>query len=464
MNTTPKRPHQFPRRRFKWAIGLGLIFGVGGAILGVWSQQPLYKSTVSFVFPMTVFNPNSPQDTLIVDYAEFVRWQMTVISSKEQIERALELPQWKELGRPVTDAVIDQFSDNLEVTQPNGSIEVQVSYSDPDPKAAQAGANAICDAYLSYLITADPHGTQRRFEYWDSKRTRVGAELAAANLNLSRLTETYGTSEIGPLLEEDLLDTNRLKHDYETQYSELAAAQTAVRNQPPGAPATVRAILTNEQIAASDPTMAALLQERQQRELVLDQALAEFGAQHVEVRTARESVDSVNRQIQQRNTEFNQPYPGTGAASGPGSSIVAHPLTPADVEQMSVRVNHLKDLLLKQQSDTETLGRLNTTITEEKAHVASLTAQLDEANRWVEQFSNARPAENRFDQIAIYSRGKVPTDPASDRRATMGAIGFASGGLLPAAVLILLALFGRFFRHSDELAEVSSSSPASDSP
>jgi capsular polysaccharide biosynthesis protein len=464
MTSTLKRPHQFPRRRFKWAIGLGLIFGVVGALLGVWSQHPLYKSTVLLVFPMTVFNPNSPQDTLIVDYGEFVRWQMTVMSSKEQIERALELPQWKELGRPVTDAVIDQFSDNLEVQQPNGSIEVQVSYSDPDPKAAQAGANVICDAYVSYLSTADPHGTQRRYEYWDRKRTTVGAELAAANLNLSKLAELYGTLEIGPLLEEDLLDTNRLRHDYDTQSSELDAALAIARNQPPGAPATVRAILTNEQIAASDPTMASLLQERQQRELVLDQTLAEFGSQHIEVRAARESLDSVNRQIQQRNAEFNQLSTGTGAASGPGSSIVTHPLTPADVEQMSVRVNHLKYLLAKQQSDTETLGRLNTTITEEKAHVASLTAQLDEVNRWVEQFSSALPAENRVDQIAIYSRGKVPTDPASDRRATMGAIGFVSGGLLPAAVLILLGLLGRLFRHSAESAGESSGSPASDSP
>jgi capsular exopolysaccharide synthesis family protein len=458
-----KRLHQLLRGRYKWAISLGLIFGIVGACLGVWSQRPIYKATAQLMIPMTMFNPNSPQDSLIVNYGEFVRSQMTIMSSKEQIERALELPDaakaWKDLGRPITDAAIDQFADNLEVMQANGSMVVQVNYFDPDPKAAQAGASAICDAYVNYISTADPQGTQRRYEYWDRKRTTVGAQLATANLNLSNLTEKYGTSDLGQLLNQDLLDTNRLKHDYEAQASELAGAEALLKNQASGAATTAPAILSYEQIAEIDRTMAALLLERQQAELRLDEVLAEFGSQHIQVRSARENLAAIDLEIQGRAADFNQHYTGLGLPGGAGLAGVARPLTQADVEQMRLRVNRLKDLWTQEQAETDELGRQNTAITEVKARIASLTAQSDEANRMVEAASTARPAENRLDQIEIYSRGKVPTEPSYDRRRAMGAVGFMFGALLPAGFLILLGLLDSRFRYSDEATGESSGAP-----
>lgn len=128
------------RRRFviiAMAGVLGALFGL--AYLA--KAEPGYQSTARIVLEQAPTAPGSSGTGGISPVATLTATQKSILRSDEVAQRAAEL-----LGDDVS---ADQLRDHSSVTVLPDSLALDVSYLADDPAAAQAGAQALVDSYLT---------------------------------------------------------------------------------------------------------------------------------------------------------------------------------------------------------------------------------------------------------------------------------------------------------------------------
>ncbi len=232
--TTSNLPARSPRL----AIFLMLLCIGCGAAIACFSVHPAFRAEAEFRFRMTIPDMRSATGTIVPNYPYFVNSQMQIMTSPEIIERAMFLPQWKSLGRPMSDLTVADFRRNLRVKRIRDSEIVVVSFTDPDEAVARAGAGSLCTAYESYVDDSDPLGFMQRAKYWDNRVRELSNELADEKLKLAALVKQSGTDDLAPLVEANLLEADRLRRLANDAAYQLEAAQNAYSAQQSQPPAT----------------------------------------------------------------------------------------------------------------------------------------------------------------------------------------------------------------------------------
>lgn len=188
------------RRRFviiAMAGVLGALFGL--AYLA--KAEPGYQSTARIVLEQAPTAPGSSGTGGISPVATLTATQKSILRSDEVAQRAAEL-----LGDDVS---ADQLRDHSSVTVLPDSLALDVSYLADDPAAAQAGAQALVDSYLTLrqkqeesrrsrvingldqqvkLLDDLVLATSRRLEDVDPEKNPTKATVLSAQLN-SQLSE-----------------------------------------------------------------------------------------------------------------------------------------------------------------------------------------------------------------------------------------------------------------------------------
>jgi len=153
-------------RRRKWTIGLITVITVASAVAFSFQQTPIYASTAKvLVKPPTAnqYLQNVPVPTLASMDTE-----REVVESVAVAKLAAE-----ELdARTSPTDLLEQIS----VSVPTNTQILEITFSDPDPAAAQDGAQAFADAYLEFktsqaleAFTSVRAGIQKRIQDLQAK-------------------------------------------------------------------------------------------------------------------------------------------------------------------------------------------------------------------------------------------------------------------------------------------------------
>ena len=342
-----RKIHRLLRGRYPLAIGLGVAFGVAGAVGGWLSKKPMYKSTgivhIKSTMPDMQRGIQGP-DVQIPGFYQFVKTQMMAMTSPDVIRTAMQKADWKATGRPSGEDAIGPFTKNLDVDTIAGTSDyVKIVFSDPDPRVAKAGCTDLCQAYVSYYQSQDPTGSIHKKTLIDDQRQQVSVRLATLQDQLSGVSQQYGTDNLEGYLQEQLTILSKLESDSldaqlalnaaeqmlkEAQANGTAGQPQGGQQQPTQKPAVA---VAPEVIAQGDAAMRSMLLQRQILGEKLRRLQDKYGPNSVPVQRAKEDMDLLNFQVEEYATQYNN-TPHLPSAGGLQTAMLnPQTITPADV-------------------------------------------------------------------------------------------------------------------------------------
>jgi Mrp family chromosome partitioning ATPase/uncharacterized protein involved in exopolysaccharide biosynthesis len=448
-----KKVHRLLRGRYPLVIMLGLLFGVAGALLGYLSQRPVFSSHSQVLIDPVIQNLNSWGGETMSSYGLFLESQVRVAGSYEVIQRALDEDDWKDAGGlRGNDAALAHFSSGLEVENiPNTAI-LKITYGDPDPKMAYAGAQAIMKAYREFFQDEDPMMFTPKLQELEKLRTKATNDLQNDEAQLTDLQKVFDTDDLTSYQSTHMEQLAQLANALENFKTQLDVDERLVGQGPGGSantgagPATRSTPLTEDQIVAYDGgTLAKYRGDREAIERQLQLAAKEgYGDASPFVQRLRSELEVQNDQINSYVQNFIQNY-RLDATSG------QYGLTPVktDIVSIKVRIEDLQKQYDHQKQLCADIGRNAAWIRQVKDNMQRAQTSLDTTNAEYERLISLRNLNGNH-QMQVISAPVLSSDPATDRRKLVGTIGFLGGAMLPMLVILLVGVVDNRFRYSDE--------------
>lgn len=456
-----RRFHNMMRGRYIWAIAAAVLLGGLGAAAGYFSQDPIYRST-----GVIRIEPNMPKliytiedNSMLPMFEAFVGSQVVFIQSQRVVLSALENDSWRSLGRGTSTQVLEEFTENLNVTHPPRSELIIVSYTDEDRNAAKAAVKSIIESYNKIFVERGLNEAADRLNRLEVRRTTLQDEVDALLDRRTTLTDDLGTADVAGLAAGKIADLT----DYEDQltWAELQlAAMTATSNggnqdpdnpdgaepNPDGAnppspqpPVIDRSAVTNEQLATTSQDMAQILeaikaQERQIQLLVDGQGL---GRGHRSVKLAERQLKVYVSERDRLRDELLAVWAGGLVPGLPGAGAESE----AALRQ---RILLLKNAVRLKEADVASLGKLNVQVRQLDSDIRRKGQLLADTVTRLEKLTTEAAAGGR---VKIISSGEDPIRPWKDNRLKFAVLGGGFGVALGGGLLVLIALLDRRLRN-----------------
>lgn len=444
-----KKIHRLLRGRYKYAVGFGILFALGGAIAGFLSQKPGYKSDamIEVTTLLKTTNATAP-DPVMNNASAFLRSQIAILQGREMISRAMQRDAWRKLNRPGGEDGVTTFYNNLDVEQYPGSNMIQVSFTDPDPKAAQAAVQSLWEAYKDWYDSQDPTGTAGKLKILQDHQDIARNTLDAQRQNLARLSKLYYGDDLTEYLSAKLTELGRLQtardeaqRNYEMARQALADSQSGKKAGP----------LTAEEIAPQDPPMQLLLGKKRELTQKLMEAKVNYGDKHPLVIDTQAEIQIINKEIEDEVKDFNSkshPIAGAPGSEGPNGMLMLGNVTQAQVDQLKKMADYLDGQTKAKEEECQKIAQTQSEINQAKQTAEQAKNDMDADERGIESFRDEQQLNSNNIQLA--SPPGMAVEPAVDKRKQMTAVGFIGGGILPVGLLLLIGLLDSRFRFSDE--------------
>ncbi len=448
-----KKVHRLLRGRYPLVIMLGLLFGIAGALLGYLSQHPIFSSHGQVMIDPVIQNLNSWGGETMSSYGLFLESQVRVVGSYEVIQRALDEDEWKDAGGlRGNDAALAHFASGLEIENiPNTAI-LRITYDDPDPKLAFAGAQSIMKAYREFFQDEDPMMFTSKLQELEKLRTKATNDLQNDEAQLTDLQKVFDTDDLTTYQGTHMGQLAQLANALENFRTQLDIDQRLVGQSPGGgtntAPGstTQSTPLTEDQIAAYDGgALAKYRSDRSAIERQIQLASKEgYGDASPVIQRLRNELDVQNDQINSYVQNFSQNY-RLDATSG------QYGLMPVktDIVSLKVRIEDLTKQYNQQKQLCADIGRNASWIRTVKDNMQRAQSSLDTTNAEYERLISLRNLNGNH-QMQVISAPVQSSEPATDRRKLVGAVGFIGGAMLPALFILLVGVLDNRFRYSDE--------------
>lgn len=424
------------RRRWHWALALGLLLGGPLAWVGYDSVTPAYRA-VGRVSVDPAHQPGSLAETEIRFYDRFLHDQAERMRGQEVIEAALRHEEWRALGRGANITIEDvrEFREELEVSRQREGQSLVLTYTDRDPEAARAGVIAVIDAYQRIYSQRISQTDAHRMRILEQRRDRLESQIEQLERDRDRLLRAAGHGDV----------TERRQHR-QNQLWDLETAIDQTRRQielieSGEADETDLAALSVEQIAQQDAQMRNMLeQQRQYQEQIQYYIEMGLGQNHRDMRRARTQLDALNRRIEGHARQYRE----HGAAAGPIAGGYADQELLGSPEELRARLNDLQETYARLERELETLDRFDRELRQNAAELDRRRNQLRAQQNQIEELE-LRPSDAQ--RIMTTDQPMLPTEPynsgARKQRAAFGALG---GGGLGAGLVLMLGLLDRRFR------------------
>ncbi len=450
--TSPIRKiHTLLRGRYILAILLAILGAAAGAYFGFRSQTPVYQST-GLVELRPIIPSLLRDDRLMLNFNSFINNQVAMIQSRRVIEMATNSAEWRSTGLGTSASTTADFQSRLMAEIIPGSTYVRVTFNHPDAAVARAGVVSVIRAYQQVYGEINTGDTQRKIELLEKNRTMLRNQIDLKRQQILDLSSTYATDNLETFHNEKLRQLVQIESEMQRAAHTLATVEGAVNTDPSGIPGVTQAAspasaLSERDIAQVDPTLRELMALRAQQAAELQRREASYGINHRLSRAAQNELAIISQQIATLVDDFRSRY----------VAILIDPATqtPMPVSQDLLRQLRQKVQFLRQQYDTElattqSIGRRKLDIQAVQNDVERLKGDLDLITNRIEQLS----AETLMGgELTVISLGDQPTAPAVDRRKQMAAVGFAGGGALPVALLLLVGLVDARYRYSDDAGD-----------
>jgi polysaccharide biosynthesis transport protein len=439
-----RKLHHLMCGRYKWAVLLAIVAAAGCAFAGFRLGKKTYQSVgqvrVRAVVPKVMYQIDDKNSIPMFD--AYVDSQIAMMYSQRVLGMALQDPAWQQVGGRGGDQALAALIGNLNISRQGEIVTLRVT--DEDLLAAQIGVKTVLKAYQTLYDEQDVQSGERRLEVLQSVQTRLNGDLARIRKSILDIAKVYGSEDLKSQYEYQLQETNKL--DALIRQTELALA-AATGEQLAGHAA--RRELTLEEIAAADPTMARLVQDRITNENTVKRLQVQgIGKDHTAMQQAQAMLKLSSEEIETRATRYRE-LRAAGAVGAPGAAGVG----PEPLRQQLKAFNEAHE---KARAALVTLGQEQIRIAELKAEADDVNRRLEEARQTIEQLNVESAISGR---LLVLSDGDRPLAVHKDTRITFASAGGFAGVAMGFGTVLLWGLFDRRLRTAHEVAMNISDTP-----
>ncbi len=432
--------HGLLRGRYLWAIILGVILAALGASAGYFSQGDIYQSTsLIAVSPVTqrVLSSGS-DDSIARHFDSWVDRQLAIIEGPKVLEPAMSSDEWQSVafGAYATSPVM--FRSGLNVARKRGQEVIAISYEAPVPELAQAGANAVTDAYKVELERSEQLQDSQRLRILEDRKLDLQKKIEKLQNEKRQLSTEHNERTIGDELDRMTIVRDKLEADLNHTRLELNELGVTDTNDP-----TSPENLTLEQLATQDPQLAAMLQTRNQIESDIDYKIRlGMGERHREIRDARARIDTLNTQIEKLANALrgssDGTYPGDAGPSDSTSPILA----------LRAKEKRLAKTYEAAKADTQHLAMIYSQM---KSITDTLSLRNDELTKTSSLIENLRIEGQAPGRASVIRTGGLPSEPYNlGKRKQLAALGGMAGLCAGFGLVIAFGLSDRRLRHFED--------------
>lgn len=433
--------HLLLRGRYKYAIPLALVLAATGAYLGYGSKVPEYRSLGQIYISYSVKAVLSETDLTapLPMFNSFVDTQMQLILNRRTTDMAMQSPDWQALGRGNSDPAINDFVNKLGAF-PSGQI-LNVTYTDPDPKAAMVAVNAVIEAYMTVYKENDAASDGSRMQKLEMEQNRYTDDIKRLNLAIRAIDSEYGPEALEKAFQAKLDERISLEtryRDIEVRMALQAVTQKAhAAATNPANPAAAPRRIT-EEIARTDPKMRQLLAQKELAELRLRELRHKWADRHPLVWDARNALDDINESI--KTMVENYKNADSLAVGNANADTQPDNLALTSLEDLARQALGVGRILEQTKREAADLGR-------KVQQIKLLMEQRDDAQKnltvVVNRIKQLNIEANSTGRVTVLSNAGRPLVPFSDPRRQRAAAGGCFGFALGFGVLLLVGFLDR---------------------
>ncbi|HEV8292865.1 MAG TPA: hypothetical protein VGP94_13115, partial [Tepidisphaeraceae bacterium] len=214
MDSVFTRIHRLLRGRYLWAIAIGSVLAAAGGFAGYKATQPLWTCTGMIQIKMgrdvVLFNVPENQTSQAPEVIK--ETQIALMRNQRVIAKAMDSPEWKRLGRPLTDDSVAEFIKKLTITSQGRSEMINVSFIDPDPAAASAAVKGVLTAYNAMYVDAEVRSEQNKRKVLDARRINlVGIRDGKRDEILAIANQYAGADDLRTVHQSRVADLTKLQ-------------------------------------------------------------------------------------------------------------------------------------------------------------------------------------------------------------------------------------------------------------
>ena len=333
------------------------------------------------------------------------------------------------------------------MTLAKDSSMIQITYQDPRPKLAAAGANSVMNAYIA--IRQSDTGGQQQMKMAEAQRQldKAQQDRHALEDQINDLTKDVGSTDLAPQLTEIMKHRETVEFDMNMEELALKTAKAALPDAKGNRTAPA---MSAQDMAQFDSTMKGMLDAQQKAHEKLDLLLARLGPMNPQVANAQLDADQADKNAKAYAAQQSARYLTTEMAPT-GSTDGLHVITPAYITAQENKVASYHKILEDLQTKITSLGQINQKVqqlvTQEKRADEQIYRLQDNINALV-------IAGALYGQLIPQGDAIEPNQAAIDKRPQLALMGTMVGGGLPFGLMLLIGLLDSRYRYSDDTSDV----------
>jgi len=452
------RVHRLFRGRYILALVLATLGGAAGVIGGYGATKPQYASLgqVRIRTPKPLVYENIPGNTANFNVYAFAKGQSKLIQEGRVIDKAMQSPEWKSLGRVFNETERDRFIDSLRVTVDREEADwIAVRFLDRDREASKVAVEQVLRSYKEIYASTEVFIDKAQIEEIGSQIRSKSTTVVELEDRIERITRQFDTADLMKLSESTDKILDQLSIAVQNLTTQIAIAENKLKNEPEPT-AAAQPLNKDEELLAQattlsreDQRIARLLDERQVvsgRLGVLRQKLSD---KHRSVQDAQRELNRIMDQLAEAvRIKRAQDLPGV-----PNADVLGGPIRNAedlerakrDLDAMTRSRDEVKERSFKISDALREIARIRREIKNNQDVIKDLENSRNQ--RLIEVVN--KDTENTS-KIEILPRVESPSRPYVDNRKKFAALGLAAGAGLPLSFVMLLGLLDRRVRYSDD--------------
>lgn len=407
------------------------ILGLGTAVL---LRRGVTYYSRSLVYISPVF-----QSTLTTDkeheypYESYVSEQVHAITQYDVLADALRHLKpgvWQQPGEPEQIAV-GRLQKRLDVKHIGITYEVEIGLNGGSPEALPEVVNAVTQAYLAKARTEEFYGRDDRIKTLHDERDELQKALDAKLQEQSALTKDLGMAVVNNVSSSNPYDDelNKMRGDLTSAHEQRIQAEAQLSALKSGDSSSPNSALSAQadEIAASDPTLAALKNSLAQKRSQLVDQMAEMTPNNPMRKDAENQIAQIDSALQKKQTDLRHQ-----------AAMRLEQKYRAEVNRTSTIEAKLSSDLQQQSSAATSAGPKFQKSAELKADIDRLQARYNEIDT---RINNLEIDSTSPGSIRLFAPAMVPLSPEPSKTKMLLPM------LLPVALIagILVAILIDFF-------------------
>jgi polysaccharide biosynthesis transport protein len=443
--------HRLLRGKYALAITLGLIFGFIGGVGGYLSREPLYRSTglirIQPSLPKLLFATEQSSGSNTRLFSSFVNTQASLISNSDVILKAKGSTEWKDVQSYTEVDSVEDVQEKL-IVRPDRSSQqiIMVSFDDPDPRVSMVLVSEILKAYIFYYGDEGSIDNPQIRSLLTDRQNRLENDRRQSVARITEITQKYQTGDLYSLLDINQLTVRQLESDkadllnIKEKYSSFRAESTDDDD----------VVFTAEQAANFDPVISELIGRKRDLSDARDEMMVSEGlrAEHRDVRRITAMIQNIDTKIDERleNIQSGDESTTTIATDINGNTVPSIGEIESELQRYDQRITKLK-------AESTDLFQDNIDLSTERKNLETIESSLAVVSNRLDQIvmeSQVEDMDRIGEKISIVSNPRLASQPTSDPRKKMAAVGFVGVGSLPVFAILGIGFFSHRVKYSDD--------------